>query len=81
VLPHQPTNHSMPGLAIDSCAIPTRRSRSSKSTNNEVALQPFIKDEDEDFGDDDYDDGTYKSRPQLPKPYVVMRSLADLISR
>ncbi|KAF2036311.1 hypothetical protein EK21DRAFT_96252 [Setomelanomma holmii] len=29
--------------------------------------------------DDDYDEDTYKPRPQLPKPFVVMRSLAHLI--
>lgn len=46
------------------------------------ALEPFVKDENENvFGDDDYDEDTYKPRPQLPKPFVGMRSLAHLISR
>jgi hypothetical protein len=46
------------------------------------ALEPFFKYEtDIIFGDDDYDEDTYRPRPQLPKPFVGMRSLANLISR
>jgi len=59
-------------------AISTQRSTNKPNR----ALQTFIKDEDENtLGEDDYDDDTYKPRPQLPKPFVVMRSLAHLIRK
>ena len=57
--------------------------KQAHSNNN--ALQPLVKDEDNDRGDlfddaDDYDETVYKPRPQLPQPNVHMRSLASLIS-
>jgi hypothetical protein len=46
------------------------------------ALEPFFKYETDNLsGDDDHDEVTYRPRPQLPKPFVGMRSLAHLISR
>lgn len=73
----QPTNHSM-RVAMDPSqvgAIPTPRSHPSPAANGAHASQPFIKDEHSDS-----EDGTYKPRPQLPKPFVFMRNLAQLIS-
>jgi hypothetical protein len=45
--------------------------------------QQNIIDEDDDAFDDggEYDEINYKPRPQLPKPFICMRSLADLISK
>ncbi|KAF2830198.1 hypothetical protein CC86DRAFT_453654 [Ophiobolus disseminans] len=69
----------MPGCAMDhsqASAITTKRSTAA----SRGTLQPFIKDENENtLGDNDYDEDTYRPRPQLPKPFVVMRSLAHLI--
>jgi hypothetical protein len=84
-----PTNHSMPGLAMDPgqiSASPTPHNYRSNATNDSRASQPFIKDENANenentIGVDEYDEHTYKPRPQLPRPFVVMRSLAHLISR
>jgi hypothetical protein len=62
-------------------AITTPRSRNKKASSKSAARQPVIKNESEaTLGDDEYDEDTYRPRPQLPKPFVVMRSLADLIS-
>jgi hypothetical protein len=76
----------MPGLAIDPsqirATIPTQRCIAPTNPSIHDA-RVFIKDEDEhDLDVDDYDDdeATYKPRPQLPKPFVHMRSLAHLIS-
>jgi hypothetical protein len=52
-----------------------------------IDSQPLIKDEDDEdtFGGNEehdfVDSGIYKPRPQLPKPFVFMRSLADIISK
>ncbi|KAF1834561.1 hypothetical protein BDW02DRAFT_568946 [Decorospora gaudefroyi] len=58
----------------------------NNQTHNDVAHQPFVKEEIENsgsfFGDSDSDsddEEIYKPRPQLPQPNVHMRSLADLI--
>lgn len=61
-------------------AIPKQRT-GHNSTSSATALEPYVKDEDINIYDDEYDDGTYKPRPQLQKPFVTMRSLADLISK
>lgn len=45
------------------------------TTPSRSAVHAIVKKED---GDDDGDD-TFISRPQLPKPLVVMRDLATLI--
>lgn len=58
-----------------------QRSPTSASVNNARAKDPHIKNEYDASGDHSYDEATYKPRPQLPKPFVFMRSLADLISR
>ena len=80
----QPTT-AMPGLAMDPSqanAIYTQRSSNNKPVNDAHARLPLIKDEpDNTIVDEEYDEDTYKPRPQLPKPFVVMRSLAHLISR
>jgi hypothetical protein len=56
----------------------------AQTLRDEDVLQQAVKsetgDNDEFLGDGDDDDTTYTSRPQLPKPKVHMRSLADLIS-
>ncbi|KAL6710829.1 hypothetical protein ACN47E_007886 [Coniothyrium glycines] len=55
----------------------------AQSSSESRALQAAIKDEPADdydlFGEEEHDEDTYKPRPQLPKPNVHMRSLADLI--
>jgi hypothetical protein len=74
----------MPGLAMDpsqvSLASP-HRSPTSTSVNDICEKDPCIKNEYDASGDHSHDEATYKPRPQLPKPFVLMRSLADLISR
>jgi hypothetical protein len=56
--------------------------RSTHATPVDVAgSQPYIKDEDDVIGNNEDDDGAYRPKPQLPKPFVFMRTLADLISR
>jgi hypothetical protein len=35
----------------------------------------------DDAGGEEYNETTYRPRPQLPKPFVCMRSLADLIRK
>ena len=46
-------------------------------------VQPRVKnevvDDNDYFGNGDDEEETYKPRPQLPKPHVGLRSLADLI--
>jgi len=78
--PPAAANHSMPGRAMTSSqpegAITTPRSRGKKAAPK--FNPPYIKEEEDG---DDYDEDTYRPRPQLPKPFVVMRSLADLISK
>lgn len=64
---------------------PPQHSSHNQSIGGSPALQSPIKDEllDDDeffFGDGGYDEDTYKPRPQLPKPFVVMRTLAHLMS-
>jgi hypothetical protein len=68
----------------DSSAINIDQHPSYNNASVDVAdaLEPFFKYEtDNGFGDDDHDEDTYRPRPQLPKPFVDMRSLAHLISR
>jgi hypothetical protein len=56
--------------------------RSTYATPVDVAsVQRYIKDENDVVGGNEDDAGTYRSKPQLPKPFVFMRSLAELISR
>ncbi|KAH7075764.1 hypothetical protein BKA63DRAFT_470115 [Paraphoma chrysanthemicola] len=73
----------MPGLVMDTSqigVIPTPHNHPSIAADDAHTSQPFIKAEHGDtFGDSDNEDGTYKPRPQLPKPFVFMRSLAQLI--
>jgi hypothetical protein len=74
----------MPGLALDPSQVSanaTQRSSRNNSFDDTSKLQQFINNEDDAIGGDEYDEDTYKPRPQLPKPFVFMRSLADLISR
>jgi hypothetical protein len=66
-------------------AIPAQRSYRSKFLDSVDSLLQTIKDEYNDpLSDhderDDYDGTVYKPRPQLPQPFVCMRSLADIIS-
>ncbi|KAH6050755.1 hypothetical protein HBI54_046160 [Parastagonospora nodorum] len=72
----------MPGLAMDpsqvSLAAP-HRSPTSPSVNDVCEKDPHVKDEYDASGEHSHDEATYKPRPQLPKPFVFMRSLADLI--
>lgn len=75
----------MPGLAMDPSQVSanaTQRSPRNKSNDDTSKLQQVIKNENDDtISDDEYDEDTYKPRPQLPKPFIFMRSLADLTSR
>jgi hypothetical protein len=45
-----------------------------------AGFQQYIKDENDNVGDNE-DDGLYKPKSQLPKPFIFLRTLADLISR
>jgi hypothetical protein len=63
-----------------------QRSPSRKFMENIDLLLQIIKAEHNDLlGDNDerdaYNGSVYKPRPQLPKPFVFMRSLADIISK
>lgn len=62
-------------------AISTQRSPHSTAVNVARDLQQYIKDEHNALGNNEDDDGMYRPKPQLPKPFVFMRTLADLISR
>lgn len=53
------------------------------STSNICAKQEvaeLIKDEPACDADDVKVDGSYRPRPELPKPQVILRSLAELMS-
>lgn len=62
-----------------------RRSSNGLSTSDEHAPVYYVKaevtDDDEHVSDADSDHVVYKPRPQLPKPQVGLRSLAELISK
>lgn len=52
------------------------------SPQAQVKIEEDGVDSDDHYDDDavDDDDGSYRPRPQLPKPAVVLRSLAYLMS-
>ena len=59
-----------------------RVSRTTTKPNyNDVATATQASIKKENSHDDDDDDDTYKSRPQLQRPAVLLRTLADLMSR
>jgi hypothetical protein len=75
----------MPGLAMDPSQVSdilTQPSLNDSSPNDARDTQHIVKTEYDNIIDDDArDEDTYRPRPQLPQPFVFMRTLSDLISR
>jgi len=72
----------MPGLVMEpnlASARPSRTTTKATYSDAAAAAQSVVKAED-DYDDDD-DDDVYRSRPQLQESVVLMRDLADLMSR
>lgn len=60
-----------------------KRFSNARPVGDSDALQRSVKNElvdDDDLLESEDDEESYKPRPQLPKPFVVMRTLAHLMS-
>lgn len=80
------TDRSKPDLTrMEISTNDKQRSNNDRNLEDQKAPQSPVKGEfaeqDDVMGDSDSDGDTFRPRPQLPRPQVNLRSLADLISR